>query len=191
MKIKTRLTIIMISTISVILMFLATQFFVTKLMQKNIVQESILEEITDGIFKLDVFTYDYLLYRTERAYEQWWLMHNKIRKLFATLKFQIKEHKDIWDDIITGHKILGDIFSRLLVEYKESITYKEGANIFKEIENRLIGQLLQESQLIVSKVSQLNIEFEEQTHNKILLFNMISILFFAILFIIIRLFHVI
>lgn len=105
--------------------------------------------IRSDMSELRFMTFDYLLYKPERAKQQWQIKYKSLGQLLAPEehlkhKYSEEEHA-ILDRMAENHKDLGSVFSQLTQ-----------AGISEELKTQLVSQLLIKSQDMISSASQLS-----------------------------------
>lgn len=149
MRIKNRLHI---STLfSIVTVFVAGAVALLTFDQINKVSEEGItaDAITRGIFELNILTNDYLLYHEKRAQTQWQSKHDSLSKLLSTLEFKKPVKQSILRNINENHEDMESLFSQLLSSYERQNFNRNGI-IHKQLEERLISQLLMKSQEMIS-----------------------------------------
>jgi len=140
MRIRTKTKISALITFSLVL-FLGLSIYLIEQRVANSSQKEILSgKIIDGVFDLSILTQDYLLYKEERAKEQWKLSYNKIGPSFDPKLFNTQEEIEIVEDLTQSYTELDSIFSKLT-----------NSMISKELEDRLTSQLLIKLDKLVSE----------------------------------------
>jgi len=153
MNIKTRLQIITIFSVAIALAIGLVLFLTSRRMNKEISGLKIADEIAKGVFELNIITYEYLLHREERMQTQWQLRHDSLTKWLTGEEFKSPERRLVLDRMHQNLESLKALFSQLVENYKRR-GRKESA-LSRELEERLVGQLLVKSQAMVSDASQL------------------------------------
>ena len=149
MKISNRLHV---STLfSIVTVFVAGAVIFLTFGQMNKVSEEgmVADAITRGIFELNILTNDYLLYHEKRAQTQWRSKHDTLLRLLSALEFQKPEKQSILNNIDENHKDMKSLFSQLLSSHERE-NFNRNEIIHKQLEERLISQLLMKSQEMIS-----------------------------------------
>jgi len=156
MTIRTRLTLSSVICIALAL-FLAAFLMLTAQQVREMTEKHRLgDKITNGASELQILTNDYLLHYTERAEMQWYQRHGSITKLLVV--GEDPEEKLIFDSISRHHEQIKDIFTQLTASIKEGQQLgSEGTGLYEKQENRLVSQLLIESQMMVSDAYELQL----------------------------------
>ena len=85
MKIKTGLKIVIAASLATLSIAMATSFIAGKYVREMAREEKSFSRILENINGLRALTYDFLMYRTDRARNQWLLIHNDIERFLAAL----------------------------------------------------------------------------------------------------------
>jgi len=156
MKIKTRLQIITIFSLAIALAIGLVLFLTSQRVNKEISGLKIADEIAKGVFELNIITYEYLFHREERMQTQWQLRHDSLTKWLTGEEFKSPERRLILDRIYQNLESLKALFSQLVENYKRR--GRKESTLSRELEERLVGQLLVKSQAMVSDASQLSVQ---------------------------------
>lgn len=151
MKIKTKLRLITIFSTCVALIIGFTLFLTSQEVEKAVDRNKIANEIATGVFELNTITYEYLLSPEERMKEQWQSRHDSLTKLLGEAEFETPENQVLRDRIHQDHESVKMLFSQL-VTIHESVNEKETSI---EVQERIVGQILVKSQVMISSTSQL------------------------------------
>ncbi|MEE8433103.1 MAG: HAMP domain-containing protein, partial [Candidatus Desulfatibia sp.] len=155
MKIKSKFQIITVLSIVIGLMIAFTLFIHIQDMRAAIEEDDKVDQLTSGVFDLNLLTNDYLLNRTERTQMQWQLRYDSLTELIHNMKFRIKEEQLLQKEILHNHDRLKVIFSRIIANYASRKNSSEMPAELSELEDRLVGKLLTNSQTMVSSAGQL------------------------------------
>jgi len=136
-------------------------------------EEQALSQILEKISGLRALTYDFLMYRTDRAKSQWWLTHHDIERFLAAPQFHTSGNDEAFADLKARHSRMRDIFERLLQTHEKKASSPELEAILKEVENRLTGQLLFETQSMVTDIFQLSSALSQRSSHTLRLANLI------------------
>lgn len=155
MKICTRLRIGATSSIVLALVLGLIFFWAARQIDEAVEKSQIVEETVKGVFELNILTSDYLLHPAERAQMQWQSKHDSIAKLLMSVEFKDPREQAISDRMRQNHENIKAIFSRLIASQEKGGFSEGDIAVYRELEERLIGQLSVELQAIVSNASQL------------------------------------
>ncbi len=180
MRIITRLHISTLFSIATVFIALAVTLLTFAQVNKASEEGKIAGAISRGIFELNILTNDYLLYHEKRSRVQWQLKHDSLSKLLSKLEFPKPEKLSILSNINENHEAMKSFFSQLLSCYERQ-NFDRGDTLHKQLENRLISQLLLKSQKMVSDASRLERKSHEeliavQTRTNLLIMALIPIL---------------
>ncbi len=156
MKIKTKFKIIVPLVLSLALLLCGIIFTIVQNMNETMEKSRIANEIVKDVFELDIVSHDYIMYHEERAKTQLQLKHDSIVIALAQAseKFQDREEQAIVTYLISSHETIDSIFSQLISNYEKE-NGGEGSALSLELEERLIGQLMVNTEVMVTGASQL------------------------------------
>lgn len=155
MKIKSKFQIITVLSIAIALMIAFTLFDNIQDMRVAIKEADKADQLTRGVFELNLLTNDYLSNRTERTRMQWQLRYDSLTELIQNMQFRIKEEQLLQKEILHKHDYLKVLFSRIIANYASRKNSSEMPAELSELEERLVGKLLTNSQIMVSSTKQL------------------------------------
>lgn len=121
---------------------------------RNAQQEAMVDGVTRGTFELNLLTYEHLRRPTERTRQQWQQKHRTLRHLLATVEFSAEADRVALQQ---ARRVLGemnDIFADLLKAQQTTSVNNRTATA--ELKERLVGQLLSESQSLIALTSALS-----------------------------------
>ena len=118
MRIKTRLQITTIFTITVALVIGSILFFATQEVNEAIKKNRAANEIIRGMFELNILTNEYLMHGEERAKTQWQLKHDSLRKLLKEEEFKNPEEMVLSKRMRENHESLKTTFFQMFSNYK-------------------------------------------------------------------------
>jgi len=153
MKIKIKLQIAAIFSITVALAIGLILFFSAQQVNEAIKKDMAADEIMRGLFELNVLTEEYLLHREERAKTQWQSKHDSLRKLLKEVEFKNPEEMVLLKRMRESYEDIKTIFSQMVSNY-ESYRDKKGS-ISRELNEVLVGNLDLKSRSMVSDAYQL------------------------------------
>ena len=174
MKIKTGLKIVIAASLATISIAMATSIIAGKYVREMAREEKSFSRILENINGLRALTYDFLMYRTDRARNQWLLAHNDIARFLAAPHLGTSVHDEAFDDFKARHSRVRDIFQHLLQTHGQEASRPELEPVLKETENRLTGQLLFETQNMVSDIVQLSSALSQRAHDTLRLADLIN-----------------
>jgi len=158
MKIRNRLYLgSAISIVLVIILGVAVALSSNKIAQEAEKQRLAIG-INIAISELDIVTYDYLLHHEKRTEQQWNLRYSSA---MVILEKTAEEKGGLEQSIYADYAALGDLFSQVTTNYKESQrliqegAFQERIEAATRLEKRLVAQLLIKSQSIVSDAERL------------------------------------
>ncbi len=153
MTIRTRLALSAIICIGLALFLAAFLIFTAQQVREATEKHKLVNELTKGISELQILTNDYLLHYEERAETQWYQRHDSLTEHLALAVVKDPEGKVIYDSFK-----IKDVFTQLTAAIKERQQLgSEESGLYEEREDRLVGQLLIESQAMVSDAYELQL----------------------------------
>ncbi len=156
MKIKSKVWISAILSISLALIVGIILFLTVQKMDKARDRSTVAGEVVKGMAELEILTYDYLLHREERAQKQWQLKHNSVAKHMEGVAFKSLEKQTFLDKIRHNHDSIKGIFTQMTTDWEKRQGLGEaGIAVSQELNERLASRLLMKSQAIVSDAFQL------------------------------------
>ncbi len=182
MKIKTGIQIITICTILVIMIVGLMLFSLISDIEKSQEEMIVSQDIKDGVFELNLLTYDYLTFNKERAIVQWHSKYNSLKYLVAKENFENKEKQVILEQIRKDYDNLDIVFTRIVKINENNASTEEGAVKNNELKTSLTSQLIVSSLNIVSgasrlsQISVLQVKSSENTVYSIFIFVFILII---------------
>ena len=99
-----------------------------------------------GISGLRLVTVEYIIYRSERAKQQWQQRHDSFAQLLAQNVFEDPKEQSILENIRQQNQYLKDAFSALVDLNREPGGSVQEAALTREVERRLVTQLMLISQ---------------------------------------------
>lgn len=179
MKIKSKLKITMLVSMLAVafcLAMLANTFM--RVREANTLEKRA-DEIVKGVFELTMLTNDYLTYKNARAKQQWQIKHRQLTELIGQSKANGTQQVQLFKSMFQDHEIIQTLFLKLL-DINET-PEKIQNHIYKQLWNRLIGQITTTAQEVVSVAFRLNAmaKFEllsAQRHGGMIILAMITTL---------------
>src|SRR5208337_3147107 len=151
MRIRTRVKIGGALTICVLLAYGAVVLYLDRTMS-NLAQEvKEANEIVNKIVILRSLTQDFLLYRTERAQEQWTAVYAEVLRLLSNPEYRVLKREYGLGDAPEKLKVVGDTFSRLMTIQPPAGPDNPAGGPRGELQNRLTTQLLLATQDLVTR----------------------------------------
>jgi PAS domain S-box-containing protein len=153
MRIKTKLQIATVLSLTVVLVIGSILFFSAQQVNKAIKKNKAADEIIKGLFELNILTNYYLIYHEERAKTQWKLKHNSLRKLLKQEEFKGLEEMIYLKRMRKSHEDMKTTFSQMVSNY-EGYGDEKG-RISQELNEMLMGNMDEKSRSVVSDAYQL------------------------------------
>ncbi len=126
-------------------------------------RESVVDEVTHGTFELNLLSYEYLQHHLPRAKQQWQQKHASLSGKLASVNFSAPQDHVTLAEARWTLAQLGDIFTDLVSA--EDAASTAGSPVERELRERLVGQLLAESQSLISLTSALSRTCDEMRVN--------------------------
>jgi len=155
MKIKSKFQIITVLSIAIGLLIAFTLFINIQDLRATIEEDDKTDQLTRGIFELNLLTNDYLSNRTKRTQMQWQLRFDSLTELIHNMKFRIEEEQLLQKEILHNHDHFKVIFPKIIANYASRKNSSEMPAELSELEERLVGKLLTSSQEMVSSAGNL------------------------------------
>ncbi|MBW2355119.1 MAG: HAMP domain-containing protein, partial [Deltaproteobacteria bacterium] len=159
MRIKTRiqlgiiLSLVLAGTIALLL------FLGTRAMNEASRADIIAADVVKGVAELKIVTHEYILHPEERSLMQWRSRYDFLSETLTGGHFKSPDGKILADQIFRNLERFKTVFSYLVTGLQKWQTLgKQESAAFRELQDRLIGELLVKSQLAVSLAFQLHQE---------------------------------
>ena len=169
MRIKTRiqlgiiLSLVLAATIGLLL------FLGVRAVNEANRLDGIAAKTVKGVAELKIITHEYLLHPEERSLMQWRSKYGSLSMLLTGGHFKSPDEKIVADQIFKDLERFKTVFSAITTSLKkgEALGQQE-SSAFRELQDRMIGELLVKSQTAVSLAFQLhqNIEAKSVTTQK-------------------------
>jgi len=153
MKIKTKLQITTVLSLTVALVIGLILFFSAQQVNEAIKKNRTADEIMRGLFELNILTEEYLIHHEERAKTQWQLKHDSLKKLLGEVEFKSPEKVVLLKRMRENHEGIKITFSQMVSNYEGYGDVKR--SISQELNEMLMGNLLAKSRSMVSDAYQL------------------------------------
>ena len=161
MKIKTRIQFVIIFSFLLALTAGTILFFTTRTINKVSSELGIAAELATGVAELKIVTNEYLLHHEARALMQWRSRYDSLLKLLRGGHFQNPDEQIFIDGILKNLKRFKSVFFYIFTDLKKGETFDKQETIaFQELQDRLMAELLVQSQLAVSLAFQLHQKIE-------------------------------
>jgi signal transduction histidine kinase len=151
-KIRTKLIINI--TIPVILLIIAVwgMWMMNRELDNISMEDSLNQEMIEGVFTLNVLTSEYMLYQSERTELQWSWQHEKLRSILSKIQAAgDREERALVKKILVNFKDLR-IFFQKLIKSEGRVLSKKG----KESNEVLVSRILSGAQAMVFLGKRLN-----------------------------------
>ncbi len=154
MKIKTAILIHFVLVVLLMVTFGMINWRLLNEVNRTIRHNRLIDQVVSRSFELNLITYDYLLNRSERAKEQWYINHSALHKLLQPTEIPIETNLQL-NKIYKNHQSMLKVFSLLAGEKESGPREKTRKGWNREFNDRLSIQLILKSQVILSMASQL------------------------------------
>ena len=161
MRIKTRirlgiiLSLVLAATIALLL------FLGTRTMNETSRLERVAADVAKGVAELKIVTHDYMLHPEERTLMQWRSRYGSLSELLTGGHFKKTDEKIVADQIFKNLERFKTVFFELTTGLRKGQALgKQESAVFRELQDRFMGELLVKSQLAVSLAFQLHQEIE-------------------------------
>lgn len=191
MKIKNALTLSSLVFVIFLLAIGLLMVYSFRQINREVKESYKATQLIKDMFELNIVTYEYLIHREKRMQQQWKLKYNSSGELLRSMiKEDIhSEYPTIMVSLIKDYEELGNLFSRILVNFNKSKRLiaenkpQEEIDITLAIEERLNAQALMRSQNITTKVFKFSDIVKQriiQTQQRAILVALFSIIGFAV-----------
>ena len=170
MKIKKGIRIVTVFTLLVILIASLILFSLIRDIEKSQEEMTVSQEIKDGVFELNLLTYDYLAFNRELTIVQWHSKYDSLRNLIYREYFEEKEKQVILEQIRKDYDNLEIVFTQIVKIDENNATAGKGSVADNELKTSLTDQLIISSNNIIlgaSRLSKISILQEESSENTV------------------------
>jgi len=164
MRIKTRiqlgiiLSLVLAGTIGLLL------FLGTRAVNEANRKAGIADQVAKGVAELKIVTHEYLLHPEERSLMQWRSRYSSLSKLLTGGHFKNPDEKIAADQIFKNLERFKTVFFDLTTDLRkgEALGQQE-SSAFRELQDRLMDELLMKSRLAVSLAFQLHQDIDAKS----------------------------
>ncbi len=139
MRIKSTVKLATLLTLSFMLVYSAFTVFLNRKLEAKFRDLRTSSQIRIHFDQLQNITNDYFLYPTERAEQQWRILHGELLRILNSQKHLGFQRKYQTEDPGDEMQLMGDAFNKLAVAIGKSGMSRDAAK--KEFQNRLITQI--------------------------------------------------
>lgn len=154
MRITAKLHLILLLPLLLLLIVGAVLLHSNRIINLEAQRESLVDGVTRGTFELNILTHEYLQHHLPRAKQQWRRKHVALTETLASMDFPAPRDRATLEEARWTLAQLGDLFSDLIGMENAGLT--AGSPVERELRDRLVGQLLAESQSLISLTSTLS-----------------------------------
>ncbi|MBI1772036.1 MAG: HAMP domain-containing protein, partial [Burkholderiales bacterium] len=153
-------------------------------MKREIAKNEAAGELLQAVTSLRYLTLEYALRHDERTRAQWQLRSNSFSKrLAAAEEFTELADKDAISELRSGNENISQLFGLLVSNHHELMKEKDKAEILEELESRLLGQITNKTQAMISDALSLSeqsrigaLNAQQRAFNAVILFGGIVVL---------------
>jgi len=178
MIIKTRiklgiiLSLVLATTIALLI------FFAARALNEASRLEGIAVEVIKGVAEIKIVTHEYILHPEERSLMQWRSRYISLSKLLTGGHFKNPDDKIAADQIFKNLERFKTVFSALTTGLKKGETPgNQESSAFRELQDKLMDELLMKSRLAISLAFQLQQRIEAKLISNYSAYFMFLLLF--------------
>ncbi|MFZ6742476.1 response regulator [Undibacterium sp. JH2W] len=184
MKISTRLKFAELISLAIVAVIAAILLSTTLQMKREIAKNEAAGELLQAVTALRYLTLEYALRHDERTRAQWQLRSTSLSKRLAgTEEFIEFNDKEAISDLRSANENIEQLFTLLVNNHHELLREKEKAEILEELESRLLGQITNKTQAMISDALNLSdqsrigaLDAQQRAFNAVILFGGIVVL---------------
>lgn len=150
MKIKTKIEIIIVSSIVALAVISGLLYLVTQRAEKESLEAAKADELVKEMSEFNILVFEYMLHHEERPRTQARLKYDSIARLLKREEFEYPEEQAILAKIRQNYEHIGYAFSHIIAVYESPKFSKKEIDLFLELEQRLQGSILLKSQQVIS-----------------------------------------
>lgn len=184
MKISTRLKLAEVISVSIVAIIAFILLSTTLQMKREIAKNEVADELFQAVTALRYLTLEYALRHDERTRAQWQLRSTSLSKrLTETEEFTEAADKDVLLELTKINENIDKLFTLLVSNHQELLKEKDKAEILEELETRVLGQITNKTQIMISDTQSLSeqsrvgaLNAQQRAFNAVILFGGIVIL---------------
>ncbi|MCH8618499.1 response regulator [Undibacterium sp. TS12] len=184
MKISTRLKLAEIISLSIVVVIAVILLSTTLQMKQEIAKNEAADELFQAVTSLRYLTLEYALRHDERTRAQWQLRSTSLSKLLdSTEEFTKSTDKVVLTELKRTNGNIEKLFSLLVSNHQELLREQDKAEILEELETRLLGQITNKTQAMISDTLSLSeqsrvgaLNAQQSAFNAVILFGGIVVL---------------
>jgi signal transduction histidine kinase len=142
MRIKTTVKLSTFLIISVVLLYSVFAVIINRTVESKYRDLRTASGIRSIFSQLRSLTTDYVLYRTERAHQQWWTVQGELLRRLNTPEYQTFQRQYRVEDLDDRLKLMGEAFTRLTATIGITGLSAPAAEANQEFQSRLITQIM-------------------------------------------------
>lgn len=156
MRIKTTVKLATFLIISVVLIYSVFAVVINRTVESKYRDLSTASGIRSIFSQLRSLTTDYVLYRTERAHQQWWTVQGELLHELNTPQYQTFQRQYQLEDLDDRLNLMGEAFTKLTASLGKTGLSAPAAEANQEFQNRLITQIMLASREISTSFDKLS-----------------------------------
>lgn len=184
MKISTRLKFAELISLAIVAMIVVILLSTTLQMKREIAKNEAAGELLQAVTSLRYLTLEYALRHDERTKAQWQLRSTSLAKrLTGPEEFTEPADKEAIAELRDGNENIAQLFALLVGNHHELMKEKDKAEILEELESRLLGQITNKTQAMISDALNLSeqsrigaLNAQQRAFNAVILFGGIVVL---------------
>ncbi len=184
MKISTRLKFAELISLAIVAMIVVILLSTTLQMKREIAKNEASGELLQAVTSLRYLTLEYALRHDERTRTQWQLRSTSLAKRLAgPEEFTDPADKEAISELRSGNENIAQLFALLVGNHLELMKEKDKAEILEELESRLLGQITNKTQAMISDALSLSeqsrigaLNAQQRAFNAVILFGGIVVL---------------
>jgi signal transduction histidine kinase len=139
MRIRTTVKSAIFLTASLMLIYIAYSVFINRTLEARLQDLRTSSEVRNLFEKLQDITKDYFLWRTQRADEQWRILHADLLRMLDSQRYQEFRRKHQTEDLKDSLQSMSESYNKLTAAAGRNGISKDAAS--QEFQNRLITQI--------------------------------------------------
>ncbi|PXX46998.1 response regulator [Undibacterium pigrum] len=184
MKISTRLKFAELISLAIVAIIVVILLSTTLQMKREIAKNEAAGELLQAVTSLRYLTVEYALRHDERTRAQWQLRSNSLSKrLASTEEFTGPAETESISDLRSANENIAALFTLLVNNHHELLRERGKEEILEELESRLMGQITNKTQAMISEALSLSdqsrigaLNAQQRAFNAVILFGGIVVL---------------
>lgn len=184
MKISTRLKFAELISLAIVAVIVVILLSTTLQMKREIAKNEAAGELLQAVTSLRYLTLEYALRHDERTRAQWQLRSTSLSKRLAgTEEFTDLADTETISELRNANENIEKLFTLLVNNHYELLRERDKAEILEELESRLLGQITNKTQAMISAALNLSgqsrigaLNAQQRAFNAVILFGGIVVL---------------